>query len=365
MKVKSRAYFGIGLFVVAGLALSAGPTGCKKKEKAESAKEEKAEKKKANKTEEPRKVEKKEPARKGVEKPAARVAPGAAGPVNVSVGIDVAKLRSTFLWKKLTGSEKFKKALQKESYQKLMKTCKIDPMKDITSVIVGVGGKLGGDKDQKWAFLIKGKFDTAKLLTCAKAGLAAEKKKAEEAKVAGKPSLSFTTKKGEKVHIIAVTKDTLAMASDGLEKAAANGTASFGSGSLAAALKRADKSGLVWGGLGTVAVPGGAMPGPLAKLKEVKSANFSVVPKAQAWNINVTVDAGADDVANQLVQFINVAKMGMAMKAAKGGSGPKAQAMALLKNLTVKTNGSKINLALPMPVAFIKKMAAEGNLSIN
>jgi hypothetical protein len=376
MKRTNRFGVKVGLIAVGIFALSvaSGTLGCSKKKKESADKKSKSAKEKSGKEKkarpgQARKVEK-EAARGRAGARAARAGARAAqskGPINLSVGLNVAKLRSTFLWKKITESKKVKELLQKEGYKMITQTCKVDPMKDIESVIIGVGGSVlgGSGKKDAFAFVIKGKFDTQKIMTCAKTAMKKEKEKFEEVTVGGKKGLAITTKKKEKVHLLPANKNTMVVASATLSKAAAGADPTFGNPALAQALKKADKSGLLWGAMGAIKIPAGKVPPMLGQLNSLKGGSFSMVPKGDNWKLVVMVDAGEASVAQKLTQIVNMGKMAVAMKGSKGATGSKKQAMELLKKLEVGSQGSIVNLKLAIPVSLIKKAMAEGKININ
>lgn len=300
----------------------------------------------------------KAPAR-GVTSPAPA---GKPGQVKVVVGLNAAELRKTFLWKLMMNSERVKKALSHKGYKLFTSACKVNPMKDISSVVFGMSGK-GSGGEQKMGFMVKGEFDAKKVMGCAKTALAKSEKSLKEVDMNGKKALSFDTDKGEKVYVMMVGKNTIGMASKELSKSVAKGDAAFGNASLGQMIKDVDKSALLWGGMGKIDIPkggGGKMAALLGKLSSLKGGNFTVKSSSGNWDLKVMVDAGNSGSASKLVQLLNFAKMGLAMKAAKGGPGgpPKALVEAL-KKLNAKTDGSKIKLNLSMPEAAIKGMAGK------
>jgi len=296
------------------------------------------------------------------------VTPGGSKGVNVAIGLNIEKLRQTFLWKMIAENPKIKEALNNDGYKVFTEVCKVDPMKDISSVVFGMGGD--GD-DKKFGVFIKGKFDTEKLMACGKGAMEQAKKPVSETKVGGKSALMFKSDKDKKeeVFIIAVAKDTMGVASKGLENVVATGQSSFGNASLAAMVKSVEKPALLWGGMGKIKIPaggGGKMDALLGKMGDLKGGNFTVKTASGKWDLNVMVDAGTKEAAKKLEQLINFAKMGLAMQAAKGGSdGPPEALVEALKKLKSSTDDSKITLSISLPEAMLKKMADKGVMSLN
>ncbi len=294
--------------------------------------------------------------------------PGGSKEVNVAIGLNIDKLRQTFLWKMIAENPKIKEALNNDGYKVFTEVCKVDPMKDISSVVFGMGGD--GD-DKKFGVYIKGKFDTEKLMACGKGAMEKAKKTVSEKKVGGKSALMLKSdkEKNEEVFIIAVAKDTIGVASKGLENVVAAGQGSFGNASLAAMVKSVEKNALLWGGMGKIKIPaggGGKMDALLGKMGDLKGGNLTVKTASGNWDLEVMVDAGTKEAATKLEQLLNFAKMGLAMQAAKGGSdGPPEALVEALKKLKSSTDGSKITLSISMPEAMLKKMADKGVMGLN
>mgnify|MGYP006287961803 CR=1 FL=1 len=382
MKTKTRMWkaFGVLTALTVSLAMAAA-VGCDKKksssddkgseketkdkDKADKGKESEGASAKPRKAARARKADGNKAAARGLTRPAPA---GKPGQVKVVVGLNTAELRKTFLWKLMMNSGQVKKALKHKGYKVFTTACKVDPMKDISSVVFGMTGK-GGGKSQKMGFMIKGKFDAKKVMACAKTALAKSEKTLKEVDMSGKKALSFTTDKGEEVFVMVVGKNTIGMASKELSKSVAKGDASFGNASLGQMIKDVDKTALLWGGMGEMEIPkggGGKMAALLGKLSSLKGGNFTVKASSGNWDLKVMVDAGNAGSAKKLVQLLNFAKMGLAMKAAKGGpGGPPKAVVEALKKLNASTDGSKIKLGLSMPEAMIKGMAGKAMAGMN
>lgn len=355
MRTRTRCWitFGQMLVVLVGLSLVAG--GCRKKEK--PSKEKTAEK--ADDKTKPDKADEKDGVERVEEKAAdapAVPAGSADGLVNIAVGFNLDKVRGSFLWQVLMQNPQVKKFLGEKEYKTFVEACKVDPVKDIESVVLGVAGQ--GD-DARFVILMSGNFEADNLIVCGKTAMEKTDQKVSDARVAGKNAITFKTDEDKDIYVLAAGKNTLAMASKGLENLAAAGDSSFGNPSLNSMLKGVDRKSMLWGGMGKLDIPStatGEMGAILGQLGDLKGGNVTVDIGGGNWNVNVMVDAGSAASAKKIEQLINFAKMGLAMQEGKDDGPPKAVVDALNK-LKSSTKGSRITLGLSMPDSAVKEMA--------
>ncbi len=353
MMIRNRFWiaFGRTLVVLMGLTLAAG--GCRRREK--ETKEKAAEK--ADDKTKPEKAVEKEVAERKVADDGPAVPAGAADTsINIAIGFNLDKARGSFLWQTVTENPQVKKILGEKGYKTFVEVCKVDPIKDIKSVVLGVAGK--GD-DGKVILLMSGNFEADKLIGCGKIAMEKADQKVSEESVAGKNALMFKTDDDKEMYVLAAGKNTLALATKGLENLAAAGDETFRNPSLNAMLKGVDRKSLLWGGMGQLDIPSsatGQMGAVLGQLGDLKGGNVTIDLAAGNWNLNVMVDAGSAESANKIEQLISFAKMGLAMQEGKDESIPKA-AVDAIKKLKSGVKGSRVTLSLSVPDSAVKEMA--------
>jgi len=350
----------VKVFAVAALAIVVSTAGCKKKSS-------KSEDKTAKST---TKADKNHPAARGAAaaRPGARpvaatgtVSSKASGPLGLVMGLNVSSVRGTPLWALLLSSAKVKKALGDKKYKAFAAACKVDPVKSVNSVELGILGSLGGKgKHNKVVLLIKGTFDAPSLVTCVKTFIAAGGKKVADVTVGGKKGFTFPTK-DDVVTIVPMDPHTLGFASKDATKAL-SASLLDSSPRLKALGATIDRSkSVLWGVFGRIPLPsmkGNPMGAMLKGVTEIAGGTFTVQRTGTSKVLTVSVDMGSPAAAKKLSSVVNLVKPMIAMQAAKGGSagGPKAAAMALLNKLQVSEDGPRLKLSLSLDEGMMKKL---------
>jgi len=351
----------VKVLAVAVLAMAVSMAGCNKKKSSKS--EDKT-------TKSATKADKNHPAARGglAARPGARpvaasgtVSGKASGPLGLVMGLNVSSVRGTPLWAMLLGMDKVKKALGDKKYKAFAAACKVDPVKSVNSVQLGILGSLGGKgKHDKVVLLIKGTFDAPGLVTCVKTFIAAGGKKVADVTVGAKKGFTFPTK-SDVVTVVPMDAHTLGFASKEATKALSASLLDT-SPRLKALGATIDRSkSVVWGVFGRIPLPsmkGNPMGAMLKGVTEIAGGTFTVERAGASKTITVSVDMGSPAAAKKLSSVVNLVKPMIAMQAAKGGAagGPKAAALGLLNKLQVSQDGPRLKLSLSLDDGTIKKL---------
>jgi hypothetical protein len=283
----------------------------------------------------------------------------AAGPVKVQlvVGLNAAKLRKTFLWKKLLGLSQVKTLLSGKTYSQLKTGLGADPLLIVDNARIVLGGRSLNQiqKPEHLALFFSGRFDASatlkKLLTIpVKAGLS----KPVLTKINGKDAIRGKGSKGDGFALIAVNKNTLAMCSSSMVAVVTTGDVSGGNTAIAKQIKATDTKALAWFVFGAFQVPlgsGGGSPA-LAALKKIQGGAVVLNSGTPKWKMVNRLDVGTPQAAKSLLQLVNMMKTAVARSGGRPGLSPALG--ALLANLTIVAKNQTLVATVELNTADVK-----------
>jgi hypothetical protein len=292
---------------------------------------------------------------------------GDVGPAGVNIGLNVAKIRTTFLWKMFMGMPPIQKAQSNKIYAKMRDTCKFDMFKQVDSIVIGfkdAKSLMKGPPKKTFAVLVKGKFNAPGVLNCVKAELAKDKPKKvtiKDVQAGGKPALAFV-EKGETYYMAAPAADTLAIGGKDMLAVLGKTDPNFGSPALTKLTSGLNRGAALWGAFTEVPIPAEAkakLPPMVGGLTSVKGGAFHIDPVGGNWNLLIHVVMGTPKAVDSIKKLLDLAKMApmMAQRSGKPIPPKKKLAFDLLSKLRVATKGSSIQLSLSLPQALIQSLA--------
>lgn len=292
---------------------------------------------------------------------------GDIGPVGVNMGLNVAKIRKTFLWQMFMGMPPIQKAQKHDVYAKMRDVCKFDLFNQVDAIVVGfkdAKSLMKGPPKKTFVVLVKGRFKAEPVLGCVKAELAKDKAKGpaiKEVKAGGKPALAFVDK-DDTFYMSAPAADMLAIGGADMLKVMGGADINFGSQALSKLTSGLNRDAALWGAFTEVPIPAEAtakLPPMVGGLTSVKGGAFHIDPVAENWNILVHVVMGTPKAVDSLKKLIDLAKMApmMAQQSGKPIPPDKKMAFDLLSKLNVTTKGSSLQLSLSLPQALIQSLA--------
>jgi len=286
----------------------------------------------------------------------------AAGPVTVQLvlGLNIAKLRKTFLWKQLLSLKMVQTVLSGKTYTQLKTALGKDPIQLVDSAHVLLGGTSLNDikKPEHLAISISGRFDAgATLKKLMSIPVTPGMPKPALTKINGKDAIRGKGKKGDGFALVAMNKNTIVMCSESMLPIVTRGDITGGSAAIKAQIKALDPKSLAWLVFGGVTVPlgnAGAVPA-LAALKKIQGGSVVLSNGKARWTLVNRLDVGTPQAANSLMQLANMMKMTLGKGGAGAGNAPAAMG-AILKNLTVVTQGQILIGTIALPEAAVKKL---------
>lgn len=285
----------------------------------------------------------------------------ATGPVKVQlvVGLNAAKLRKTFLWKKLLGMAFVKKLLLDKNYGQIKTALGKDPIQIVDNVrIVLAGQSLNAIKDPKdLAFLVSGSFDaSATLKKLQQIPVDKPEEKLVLTKIGGKDALKGKSK-GDEFAMVAVNKNTIALCSLSLAETIAKGDITGGNAQINGQLKSVNPKVLAWMVFGGIQLPTGSAGIPaLSSLSKIQSGSVVLDAGKPNWKLTNRLDVTTPQAAKSLMQFVGMMKMALGKAGAGGPGAPPPLVGAMLKKLKVTVQGQIVLATLELPEAEVKKL---------
>ncbi len=278
----------------------------------------------------------------------------AAGPIKTQLvlGLNAAKLRKTFLWKKIMGIKAIQGVLTAKIYLDVKKGLGTDPLKVVDSARVVIGGtSMGALKNPKdLALIISGRFDAgATLKKLMKMPLKPGDPKPVLTKIGGKDAIQAKDKKDASFALVAMNKNTLALCASSMLEVVTKGDLSGGDAGMAAQLKTVSSKSLVWAVFGAVKMPAGATTGALAALSKIRGGSVLIDSDKTKWTLVNRLDVGTPQAAKSLLQLVTMAKL--ALGRAKG---KQAKLAAFLKKMTLATKAQHVIATIELKEAEVK-----------
>jgi hypothetical protein len=216
---------------------------------------------------------------------------------------NVARMRNTAMWRKLLDLRDGEPNAKKQ-FDDFVQKCSLDPFKQIDSRFVAVPQSAGGD-NKEFAVILRGQFDEAKLVQCAK----------DEAKKDGR-DVTVTEYNGKKLYTDNQKGEAFATFLDGktaviggkewikkvVDLAAGKGDSAKSNAPLADLMKRAKTSDALWGaGIIPQSTRDGFKNDPkLASAGSMKNV-FGSIDFQSGFAADVNVDTGSEADAKDLV----------------------------------------------------------------
>ncbi len=281
------------------------------------------------------------------------------GPVKVQlvVGLNAAKLRKTFLWKKLLAVSQVKTLLSGKTYGQLKTALGGDPLVMVDKARFVLGGKSLNEiqKPDHLAVVLSGRFDAPsvlkKLLTIpVQAGVVSP----VLTKINGKDAIRGKGKQGDAFALVAVNKNTIAMCSASMLDIVTKDDLTGGNAAIARQIKTTDTKALAWIVFGGVQIPlgaGSASPA-LAALKKIRGGAVVLDNDKTQWKAVNRLDVGSPQAANSLLQLVNMMKMAVAKSGSRPGLAPAFA--ALLKNMKVVAKNQLLIATMALSEADLK-----------
>lgn len=290
--------------------------------------------------------------------PRAAIVPGRAGALPIPadfmfVHINLKAARGTALYKQFEPKikELIEKSMAKEKMAKaLLETCKLNPMSTVDDLMVGVS--MAGGKDTAVIAVLKGSFDTAKVMACMKPEMAKNKIPPTDVTIAGKKGIKFKVKNEEST-VIMLSANTFAMADDKMQsKLAAVLSGKLGSIEDSPMYKeyapQANKDTVLTMLVPTVPAAATASL-PLPILKDIKSVAMMLGLPGGGLDLKVALNIGdktkAEKLAKSLPLLVNLAKAKLPQVGA-----------TIAQNLKVNADNGWVKMALVLNKADFGKL---------
>ena len=283
-------------------------------------------------------------------------------PVAIVFGLNLVRLRRTFLWTTALGTSAIKNLTNYPIYRLLLQTCRVDLLKHTRSITLGTTPlNFASGAPRTMVGLLEGRFDAVRFMTCLKKMMPAKMGRVKAVYVSGKRALEVQPTGGSMFCVIAPTPNVLAVARPGYARLAAPGEPHFGKRALAKSLKKANRQALVWGAFSGSLV-GRAGPGmaasPIGAMANTRWGTFQgdVMPGSR-WVGKIRITSNTAKDAKQLVQFINILKRTQPAPPSAMFKKPRQPpAPGPLGNLKVKSSGAEVVVSLSLTEAELKKM---------
>lgn len=305
------------------------------------------------------------PARKG-RRLWAGAKPGCRGkrgrPVTIAFGLNLTRLRRTFLWTTATGTDTLKNLTKYPIYRLLLQNCRVDLLKHTRSITLGTT-PLGfaSAAPRVVVGLLEGRFDAMRLMTCLKRMMPRKIGRVKAVYVTGKRALEVQAKGESPFCLLAPTPNMLAVARPGYAHLAASGEPHFGKSGLAKSLKKANRQALAWGAFAGSLV-GRAGPGmavsPMGAMANTRWGTYhaDVMPGGR-WVLKLHITARTPKDAKQLMQLIQMLKRTQpAPPAAMFKKRKQPTPAGPLRNLKAKSSGSDVVVSVSLTEAELRKM---------